>query len=65
MEYQVSRLSASLSGGEGLPSAQERLQQAQEIWQSWYATGALPTALNDSLETRFNQALAALYEDTA
>ncbi len=57
MEYQVARLSESLTTRN--PTQHQQSTEAREIETDWYATGGLPGDLNTALESRFRRALDA------
>lgn len=56
LEYQVARLSESLTARN---TAQDARAEARQIETQWYATGGLPGELNAALEARFGRALEA------
>jgi hypothetical protein len=62
MEYQISRLSESLTTRSPHSPQAGAPEEARQIVQDWYLHGALPTALTDALEEWFNRALAAFYD---
>ncbi|MFO1429660.1 MAG: DUF349 domain-containing protein [Candidatus Competibacteraceae bacterium] len=59
MEYQVARLSESF-GGRDLQKFGNAAEEAHNIQEEWHLLGALPAVQNESLEQRFERALAAL-----
>ena len=59
MEYQVARLSESLSGRE-THKAGSAAEEGRKLQEEWCLLGAAPAARNEWLERRFEQALAAL-----
>ena len=60
LEYQVARLSESLTGGRDSARTEDSLDEVRKIQQEWRLSGALPPDQNSLLEQRFERALAAL-----
>ena len=59
MEYQVARLSESLSGRDP-QKAGNPAEEARKLQEEWCLLGVLPAVQNELLEQRFERALAAL-----
>lgn len=62
MEYQIARLSKSLTEPGSAHRPPQIMDEARAIERQWYQTGAMPSPLNESLESRFQRALASLGE---
>ncbi len=60
MEYQVSRLSDALGGGDETPAGKGVLDEVWKIEQEWYELGPAPGDQNEALDSRFDRAMAAL-----
>lgn len=60
MAFQVSRLSASFSGGEVTQDGKPPANEAWLVQLAWFQTGLLPATESQVLEARFERALAAL-----
>jgi len=62
MSYQVSRLSAAMSGGKEMEQFKDKHTEAQHIEREWYVNASLPAETAQLLNERFNKALTAFYE---
>lgn len=62
MEYQIARLSESLAESSSTHSPPQAMEEARAIEREWYLTGTIPSEMNESLELRFQRALATLHE---